>query len=134
MAYTGGIQFMEIQWGAVEWIDNLWLDDERKLALCGEEGRFQKCTTKPDKRRHVILDFGGMERGWIQYDLEEESEDISKVRCVVIGRDKETTSNVIMYYILVVRPTSVDGEYDRVGSGTIHRDYVVRERLNMRIV
>ena len=40
MAYTGGIQFMEIEWGVVEWIDSLHLDDERKLALCGDVGKF----------------------------------------------------------------------------------------------
>jgi hypothetical protein len=136
MAYTGGIQFMAIAWDVVEWAENLRFDDERKLALCGDVGKFQRCTTKPDKRRHAILGFGGVERGWIQYDVEEESEDISKVRCVVIGSHEEAghASKVWMYYILVVRLTSVDGEYERVGSGTIHKDYVVRERPNMRIV
>lgn len=136
MAYTGGVQFMEIDWDFVDWIDNLRLDDERELALCGDVEKFQKCTIKPDERRHVILDFDGVERGWLQHDFEEKSEDISKVRCVVIGRSKDilNTSHVVMYYILVIRPTRVDGEYKRVGSGSIHKDYVVTERLNMRIV
>ena len=31
------------------------------------------------------------------------------------------------YYILVVRPTSVDGEYTRIGVGWIQSDYVVRQ-------
>ena len=38
------------------------------------------------------------------------------------------------YYILVVRPTSVDGEYKRVGVGLIQSDYVVRQRFNVRVM
>ncbi|KAF2175868.1 hypothetical protein K469DRAFT_723786 [Zopfia rhizophila CBS 207.26] len=132
MAYTGGVQFMKVPFD-VEWIDNLRFDDERKLALIADVGKFRKCTIEPDKRCHAILDFGGVKRGWVQYDVEE-IVDLRKVQCVVIARYWENRSLVKKYSILVVRPTGVDGEYDRVGSGMIHSDCMVREALNMRIV
>jgi len=33
MAYNGGVQFMDIPFGTVDWIDNLRFDEGRKLAL-----------------------------------------------------------------------------------------------------
>ena len=115
---------------------------------------------EPDRKHYAILDFGRTKRGWIQYDVFEDKdvfededvfedkglfkdEDLFKERCVVAGRkfskDKDKIEDgdrldVKEYYILVVRPTSVDGEYRRVGVGLIKSDYVVRQRLNVRVV
>jgi hypothetical protein len=66
------------------------------------------------------LDSGKAERGQIQYDVEA-SKDLHAERCVVVGRKH----NVEEYYILVVRPISVDSEYRRVGVGLIQSDCVV---------
>jgi len=38
------------------------------------------------------------------------------------------------YYILVIRPTSIDGEYKRVRVRLIKSDYIVRQRFNVRVV
>ena len=42
--------------------------------------------------------------------------------------------DVKKYYILVVRPTSVDGKYKRVRVGLIQSDYIVRQRFNVCVV
>jgi hypothetical protein len=137
MAYNGGIQFMDIPFGTVDWIDNLRFDKGRELALITDVGEFRDCTMEPDGKHYAIRD-SGRKRGWIQYDVEED-EDLFKERCVVAGKksikDKDGDRlDVKEYYILVVRPTSVDGEYKRVGVGLIQSDYVVRRRFNVRVI
>ena len=142
MAYNGGIQFIDIPFGTVDWINNLRFDEGRELALITDVGEFQDCTIKPDGKYCAILDFSRTKRGWIQYDVKED-EDLFKERCVVAGKksskDKDKIEDgdrldVKEYYILVVRPTSVDGEYKRVGVGLIQSNYVVRQRFNVRVI
>ena len=135
MAYNGGIQFMDIPFGIVDWIDNLRLK-ERGLVLITDVGGFRDCTMGPDGKYYAVLDFDRKKRGWIQYDFKE-GEDPYKERCVVTGKKSKKDVDgldVKEYYILVVRPTSVNGEYKRVGVGLIQSDYVVRQRLNVRVV
>lgn len=134
MAYSGGFQYISIPFGRVEWLDNPRFDSERKLALIAEVRKFQNCTTKQVERRHVIVDSRGVERGWIDYDVKN-VKDLSRTRCVFIGRYKNAIQVATKrYYMLVVKPASVDGEYKRVGSGTIHQDYVMRKPSIVRIV
>ena len=140
MAYNGGIQFIDIPFGTVDWIDNLRFDKWRKLVLITNIGKFRDCTMEPDGKYYAILDFGRTKRGWIQYDVEE-GEDLFKERCVVAGKKSSKDKiedgdrlDVKEYYILVVRPTSVDGEYKRVGVGLIQSYYVVRQRFNVRVI
>ncbi|KAF2189860.1 HET-domain-containing protein [Zopfia rhizophila CBS 207.26] len=131
MAYNGGIEFMDIPFGDVDWIDKLRFDKECELALIADVGMFLDCTVQPDGNQYAVLDFGGMKRGWIHYDVEE-SKNLRKIECVVAG--KKSNKDVKEYYILVVRPTKVDGKYRRVGVGLIQSDYVVRQRLNVRVL
>jgi hypothetical protein len=120
---------MDIPFGTVDWIDNLRFDKGHELALITDVGEFRHCTMEPDGKRYAILDFGRAKRGWIQYDVEE-GEGLCKERCVVAGKKLDVKE----YYILVVRPTSVDGEYKRVGVGLIQSDYVVGQRFNVRVM
>jgi len=136
MAYNRGIQFMDIPFSTVNWINNLRFNKWRELALIANVGEFRDCTIEPDRKHYAILDFGRTKRGWIQYDVEED-EDLFKERCVVAGKKSIKVGDrldVKEYYILVVRPTSVDGEYKRVGVGLIQSDYVVRQRFNVRVI
>ena len=83
---------------------------------------------KPDGDHFTIISLlDGREKGWIRYDVEN-GEDLRNERCFVIGRTKGG------YYILVVRPTSMNGEYRRVGIGLVQSDSIVKERLNVRLV
>ncbi|KAF2189976.1 HET-domain-containing protein [Zopfia rhizophila CBS 207.26] len=127
MAYDGGIQFMDIPFGEVDWNDKLRFNKEHKHALVTDIGVFWKCSMEKRDTRYAILDLSKGKRGWIQYDIEA-SGDLHTEWCVVVGRRNKK------YYILVVRPTSVDGEYRRVGVGRIQSDYVVRQRLDVRVV
>ncbi|KAF2678911.1 HET-domain-containing protein [Lentithecium fluviatile CBS 122367] len=114
MAYDGSIRFMDIPFEEVDWM------------------KMERRDTS-----YAILDSSKAERGWVWYDVEA-SEDLDAERCVVVGReDWEAFENKLglrKYYILIVRPTSVDNEYTRVGVGWIQSDYVTRQRLNMRVV
>ena len=38
------------------------------------------------------------------------------------------------YYILVVKPRIMGDEYERIGVGMVHANYVSRERVDVRIV
>jgi hypothetical protein len=129
MANSGGIQFMHIPFGEVDWIDHLRFDEECEFALIADVAEFRNCTMKLDGDHYEVLDLSRRKRGWIRYDAEDGKE-LGKERCVVVGRKR----NITEYYILVVRPTRVDGLYRRVGVGSIHSGYVVRHRINMRVV
>jgi hypothetical protein len=131
IAYSGGIQFMDIRLGNVDWIDHLRFDEECKSALIADVGKFRNCTMKPHEDHYAVLNLIRRKRRWIRYDVEDR-ERLRKEQCVVIGRTKE--SSVEGYYILVVVSTRVDGEYRRVGIGMIHSSCVVRGRSNVRVM
>ena len=141
MAYDGSIKFMEIPYDCVDWNiklrfnkkhKHLFFNKKGKDALVTNVGVFRNCSLEQRDTSYAILDSSKAERGWIQYDIEA-SEDLQAERCVVVGRETQWLMNE-KYYILVVRPTSVDGEYTRAGVGWIQSDYVVRQRLNVRVV
>ena len=131
MAYNGGIQFMDIPFGKVDWIVNLRFDEERKSTLIADVGKFRNYKMKPDGDHYAVLNSFRMKIGWIWYDVDE-GKNLREERCVVVGR--KSNKGVKKYYILVVRPTGVDGEYSRVGVGLIRSDCVVRERVGVRVV
>jgi len=130
MAYSGGIQFMDIPLGEADWVDHLQFDEECDHAITANLGTFQNCTMELDGARYAVLS-SGAERGWIQYDVEG-GKDLCKEQCVVVGR--RSNSGIAEYYVLVVRSTSVDGEYRRIGVGLIQSDCVVGQRNNVRVV
>lgn len=147
MGYSGGIQFLEIPLGQVDWVDHLRFDGgcECDHAIISDIWKFQNCTIGPYKGQYAVLDSNGVKRGWIEYDVEDGTE-LSRERCVVVGRkhkfehnerikdDHNSALGAAEYYMLVVRPTSVDAEYKRVGVGLIQSDCVVGERTNVRVV
>jgi hypothetical protein len=135
MAYGGGIQFMNIPFGDVDWNIKLQFNEECKHALVTDIGVFWNCSLEQRDISYTILDSSKAERGRIWYDIEV-SRDLHTEWCVVVGRNckDEHGPRNRKYYILVVRPTSVDSEYTRVGVGWIQSDYVARQRLNVRVV
>jgi hypothetical protein len=133
MAYSGGIQFMDIPLGEVGWTDHLRFDEECECdhAIISNLWKFQNCTVGLYEAQYAVLDSDGTKRGWIQYDVEG-GKDLCKKQCVVVGRKSDI--GIEEYYVLVVRPTSVDGEYRRIGVGLIQSDCVVGQRINVRVV
>jgi hypothetical protein len=132
MACSGSIQFLDIPLGGVEWTNYLRFDEKCACdhAITTNLWTLQDCTVEAREGRYTILDLNGEERGWIQYD--EDGEQLSEGLCVVIGRTH--TSGAKECYILVVNPTSVKGEYRRIGVGLVQSDWVVGQRTNVRIV
>ena len=87
---------------------------------------------EPDKKYYTVLDFYRIKRGWIQYNIK--GENPQKERCVITRRRSKINRDrleVKEFYILVIKPTSIDGEYRRVGVRLIQSNYVVRQRLNV---
>jgi hypothetical protein len=142
-AYSGSIQFMNIMFGDVEWVRSLRFnkpnehsgsDKEWKYALVTDTGSFRNCSFKRSKTGCAILNSDGAERGEIQYDVETHKR-LDSERCVVIGRSHfESNIGKREYYILVVRPTIMENEYNRVGAGWIVSDYVTRQGVQALIV
>jgi hypothetical protein len=142
MACHGRIRFVDIQYGCVSWVNALAFDENYNGALITTVGEFTGCNIERDGACHTILDGSGVRRGWIQYDVEDSGE-LSRERCVVVGKESDRTdcwrksksaSGVENYFVLIVRPTSVDDEYKRVGVGSIQSCCVIRERSQVRIV
>jgi hypothetical protein len=134
MAYHGGIKFMHITFTRVSWVDSLRYDEECEHALITDVAEFRDCTTQLDGKDYVILDRSGGKRGRIQYDVED-GEELYKERCVVVGKRRTLSEqDPVLCYILIVRPTGVDAEFKRVGIGSIQMKYIVRWRLNVRLV
>lgn len=127
---------MNAPWGSMDWNKGIRFDDKRKHALITNVGVFRNCSQKKTDVNYAILDSSNTKRGWVSYDSKA-GEDFHTVRCVVVGRERDKTEyglNSKEYCILVVRPTSVDGEYTRVGIGWIQSGYVTRQRLHVRVV
>lgn len=122
---------MDIPFGFMNLNKRLRFNREDKHELVTDVGVFQNCSLKRVDTNYTILDSSKAERGCIQYDVEA-SEDLQAERCVVVGREVRRWDK--KYYILVVRPTGVDGKYMRVGVGWVHIDYVVRRWLDVRVV
>jgi hypothetical protein len=132
MAYDGGIRFLdekEIPFGPVQWITDLRFDEHCDHAVIADVGVFQDCTMESKGSRYAVLDLSKTNRGWIRYDVED-GKNLLEEHCVVVG----STENSEDYYILLVRPTTVDGEYERVGMGQVSKNCLVRTRANVRVV
>jgi hypothetical protein len=82
-----------------------------------------------DGSRYAVFDLSKTNRGWICYDVEDDK-NLLEEHCVVVG----STWDSEHYYMLVARPTGVDGEYKRVGMGKVQKNCLVRERVNVRVV
>ena len=138
---------MDIPFGDIDWNIKLQFNKECKYifnifkrkerhALVTDIGVFQNCSLEQRDIIYTILDLSKAERGQIWYDIES-SGDLYTKQCVVIKRnsyrDKHGPRNK-KYYILVVRLTSVDGEYTKVRVGWVQSNYIVRQRLNMQVM
>jgi hypothetical protein len=132
MAYDGGIRFLdeeEIPFGRVQWITDLRFDEHCDHALIANVGVFHGCTMESKGNRYAVFDRSETNRGWIRYDVED-GKNLLEEHCVVVGSTKDSED----YYILFVRPTTVDGEYERVGMGQVSKNCLVRARVNVRVV
>jgi hypothetical protein len=132
MAYEGSIRFLheeELPFGRVQWIKDLRFDEHCEHALIADGGSFRDCRMESDGSRFAVIDLSETKRGWICYDVED-GKNLLEEHCVVVG----STENSEDYYILVARPTTMDGEYERVGIGQVSKNCLVRTQANVRVV
>src|SRR3954453_549469 len=69
MAYSGGIELLDVPLGGVDWVDHLMFDEECEHALITNALSFKNLATKADGKQYAILDSDGATRGWIEYDV-----------------------------------------------------------------
>jgi len=140
MAYTGGVRFMRISAReTMYWTKNIRFDNDNKSVLIASVRKFQNCTAEQENNHYIIWDSRRVKRGWIQYDVEA-NVDLHRMRCVCLGKFRwrgkfwERQFRRVRCYMLVVRPTSVNGEYERIGLGVVETSCVGEKALNMKIV
>jgi hypothetical protein len=140
MAYSGGVKFIDVHYGGMEWIDSLKFDEENENAIIASLWTFRDCTLVPCESYHEVQDLNGAMKGRIDYDLSGDDVLLDKENCVVVGRKvhdvgyEDGSSTGTEYRILVVQSTAVDGEYKRVGTGKVLCSHVVWQKANVRIV
>lgn len=142
MAFSGGIEFVKIPFGVTNWIkhDHLQFNKECNSVVAASLGEIincatrhcENCTARLCEKRHVLVGAGG-ERGWVRYDLGAE-EGSNTIQCVVIGSETAKDTSPGQYCILLVRPTSTEGQYKRVGVGKVESGWVARQRRSILLV
>ncbi|KAK0704361.1 heterokaryon incompatibility protein-domain-containing protein, partial [Lasiosphaeris hirsuta] len=126
MRYKGGIQFHQIRYGEWDKFRNLQFTRDGR-ALVTNVWEFRNCRLQKDLGadstgiRHQILDSSGELRGCVMYDVEDYST-LCLEWAIILGAKHESQD----LYLLVVRRTA-GGEYERLGTGMIHRNYVLRK-------
>ena len=127
MAYSGVVKFIDVSFGGMEWVDSLRFDEKRTEAIIATLWVFREGAAKG----HIWFDMG-------------EGDILGKQYCIVVGKIKsepwyvfeyaDEGSTNAEYHILVVVSTDVDGEYRRVGAGTVLCSHVVRQKTGVRVV
>jgi hypothetical protein len=140
MAYTGGINFMKLDFGKLEVFSNLRFDMEHendKQTLIANVWEFQDCHLKEMEEAgsvaaHCeIFDSCDAKKGWIVYDVKREADFLSEYG-VVVGR--APSEHQWEYHMLVVRQRDgKEGEYERVGVGKVQAGCLVRQPANIRV-
>lgn len=134
MACTGGIDFLNLEFGELDLFENLRLDD--KQTLTSNVWEFQDCHLKETEEaelvaRREILDSCDANKGWIVYDVEGGDKFVSE-RGIVVGRTG--SEDQWEYYMLIVRQRDgKEGEYERVGIGKVQEGHIVRQPANIRV-
>ncbi|KAK8129202.1 heterokaryon incompatibility protein [Apiospora kogelbergensis] len=121
LSKLGPISFMELRFERINWDNNDIrnpLRNSRVSALCQSEEE----VTQPDegllRGRASKLRLAEEDRKQLIFDVREDYE-LERLRCVVVGKDKNTDTRVgeLNYYALVINPRdgSDDKVYERVG-------------------
>jgi hypothetical protein len=134
MICSGGIEFLNVEFGSVSWGNALAFDAERdSTALIAGIGKFRHCKMEFNGDSCIILDISANDKaGWVRYDIESGADGLEN-HCVVVGKTEDNNATQ-QYYVLVVVSAGKDGEYRRVGVGMVETGCVERVRSDVRIV
>ena len=121
MAYTRGIEFINVEFGRLDVCQNLNFVEEDRNALITDLWEIGNCHFKGDEEElgaiscKILISLSGMEIGWIQYDVNN-GQDLPLDGITVVGRSK--AKGLDLYYVLILR-CGVENEYQRVGVGVV---------------
>jgi hypothetical protein len=140
MAYSGGIDFMNLNFGKLELFLNLRFDkkDENdKQTLITNVWEFRDYYLKEIEKAEPVVAcceiFGSCtaKKGQSVYDVKREADFLSQ-RGIVVGRT--ASKGQWEYYILIIRQRDgKEGEYVRVGTGRVQEGYMVRQPADIRV-
>jgi len=137
MAYTGGIEFMNVDFGELDLFKNLGFDKKDNQALITDVWEFQDCHLKETEKaesevaRREILDSYKTKRGWLMYNVKGK-EDFLSERGVVVGRTGSEDQSE--YLMLIVKQRGENkSEYKRVGIGMVQKGYISRQKADVRV-
>jgi hypothetical protein len=138
MAYTGGIDFMNLDFGEFQVFKNLRSDMKHKndkQTLITNVWEFRDChlekMEEPVAAGCEIFDSCDAKKGWILYDVKREADFLSE-RGVVVGRTR--SEGQWEYRMLIVRQRDgKEGEYERVGIGKVQEGYMVLQPADIRV-
>jgi hypothetical protein len=139
MAYSGGVIFINVLFGEMEWNESLRFDEKSENAIIANLCAFRDCTSVHCGSQYEVRDLDGGKKEQIIYDAAR-GDILDEDECVVVGKRvhdigyEDNSSQSDDWHILVVRSTGVDGEYRRVGAGTIHGSHVARQSIDVRVV
>lgn len=98
----------------------------RRDCLNVEIADFWEFSLEENNTEYEVLDLQRQKVGTIYYDTDDS---IQSPQCVIVGRSPQS-----VYAILVVKPTLVQSEYERIGCGNISSSHVSRISGRVRLV
>ena len=119
MFYNGSIEFLT--YSTLRVVENLSF--ESYLGIKIEVRQFERCCMNQTDNLTILADAGNV--GFIYFDIDS-TERNEFQNCVVIGigADDHNDDPDKEYYILAVRKTAGEGEYERLGAGQVRARYI----------
>ncbi|KAF3039731.1 hypothetical protein E8E12_005959 [Didymella heteroderae] len=132
MACTGGIQFLNIEYGELSLNKSLTFDKTRKEALNSDLAAFVDCKFESDgDGNYLLVDAASMNVGWIKVDVKDGGS-LNDMYCIVVGKEKK--DKVEGYFVLAVLWNGSANEYRRVGLGAVECRFVEKAQENVALV
>ena len=130
MAYEGGIQFVEDEFGQLDLFSNLQFDDQSGgQALTTTVWEFVDLDTRlnpGEEMRHKLLDSEGC-KGW--FNLDQDVELPTERDIVALAKPRKGGTENCDYYVLLVSPIGSRGnEYKRLGMGGIRKECKLKKK------
>lgn len=124
MFYNGSIEFLTPSRLTVSEVTTLSFESNRRINI--EVRQFESCYIDQTDNLTILADAGNV--GSIYFDMDSTGRNEFQ-NCVVIGigADDHNDDPDKKYYILAVRKTAGEGEYERLGAGQVRARYVSKK-------
>lgn len=129
MSYIGAIKFMIEPKHGLDYAIALFFCPDRRECLNVEIADFWEVLLKEMDTKYEVLDLQGQKVGTIYYDTDDI---IQSPQCVIVGQSPGGYAH--RYFILIVKPTLVQSEYERIGCGYIKPSHISRISGRVRLI